>query len=610
VSKTSLADLEERFGRKEAIVLPWLVGLLAALLTVACILLAGWAIELLIIAAHSTVLPQRLALGTMLEFPQDWLLRFGTPLAAMTGLILSAVILGGLNVAILWWIYRWSLQQAIQNEASFRRTLFSKYHDLASVQGVSGQKKTQSLAISSWIPQIRDGILFWYRNIPRHPLLCVACIVPALLIHAPLTILCVVSIVLLWRVNSLLDRKSRTRRPILFDRSQSIQRSIEELTQHGPLLASVQPLDANLESFESHVRNLNEIERSIGNSYIWKRPAMAAVLIPAIGVLCWIVSVRILDRQGTLNVSGAFVLASLVVVSALSLLRTTRSITRLNAAALAAQKLLAVLDQAVPSRNHQLKAVPKLSSQLAIEHVTLKDSNGSKLLEDISAVIRPGQLTAVLSTSRQDAETLGELLLGFGTPISGRILWDEILTSDLSSKELYSRCIWVAANGPLLSGTVRENLTVHVRAMSEDLVTALKKSRSHESVFELPDNLDTLVSASDDRFKGDTAFRIGIARAILAETSICVAYEPNEAVKAAEESQTLDALKQLTAQNAAVVVLAQRVSTLREADQIIVMHQHRVAAIGKHSELLETSDLYRHLNYTMFSPLRRIHVDS
>jgi ABC-type multidrug transport system fused ATPase/permease subunit len=146
--------------------------------------------------------------------------------------------------------------------------------------------------------------------------------------------------------------------------------------------------------------------------------------------------------------------------------------------------------------------------------------------------------------------------------------------------------------------------------MSEDLVAALKKSRSHESVFELPDNLDTLVSASDDRFKGDTAFRIGIARAILAETSVCVAYEPSELVKTAEESQTLDALKQLTAQNAAVVVLAQRVSTLREADQIIVMHQHRVAAIGKHAELLETSDLYRHLNYTMFSPLRRIHVDS
>jgi len=610
VSKTSLADLEERFGRKEAIVLPWVLGLVSSLLPVAVILLVGWAIELLILTAHSNVLPGRLALGTMLEFPLSWLQPFGTSLAAMTGLIGSAVVLGGLNVAILWWIYRWSLQQAIQNEACFRRALFSKYHDLASVQGVSGQQKTQSVAISNWIPQIRDGILYWYRNIPRHPLLCVACIVPALLIHVPLTILSIVSIVLLWRVNSILDNKSRSRRPIYFDRSQSIQKSIEELIQRGPLLASVQPLEANLESFDSHVRNLNEIERSIGNSYIWKRPAMAGILIPTIGALCWIISVRILDRQGTLNVSGAFVLALLVVVSSVSLLRTTRSIMRQKVAALASQKLLAILDQPIAVQNHHLKSVPKLNSQLAIEHVTIKDSNGSKLLEDVSAVIRPGQLTAVLSTSREDAETLGELLLGFGTPISGRILWDGILSSDLSSKELHARCVWVAANGPLLSGTVRENLTVHAHAMSEDLVSALKKARSHESVFELPDNLDTLVSASDDRFKGDTAFRIGIARAILAETSICVAYEPSDPVKPAEETQTLESLKQLTIENAAVVVLAQRLGTLREADQIIVLHQHRVAAIGKHAELLQNSDLYRHLNYTMFSPLRQIHVDS
>jgi ABC-type multidrug transport system fused ATPase/permease subunit len=146
--------------------------------------------------------------------------------------------------------------------------------------------------------------------------------------------------------------------------------------------------------------------------------------------------------------------------------------------------------------------------------------------------------------------------------------------------------------------------------MSEDLVTALKKSSAHESIFELPDNLDTLVSANDDRLKGDTAFRLGIARAILADASLCVAYEPSDRVKSSEETETLKALKQLNSQHAAVVVVAQRLSTLREADQIVLLHQHRVAAIGNHSDLLENSDLYRHLNYTMFSPLRQVHIDS
>lgn len=610
MSKTSLADLEERFGRKEAILLPWLVGFVAAVLPVAIILLLGWAFELLIQSTHHTELPASIALGTMLHLPTPWLQAFGSPLSALTAMIGMAVLFGCGNVVLLWWIYRWSLFQAIHSEASFRKSLFAKYHELAAVQGVSGQQKMQSVAVSNWIPQIRDGILYWYRNMPRHPLVCIACIIPSLLIHLPLTVLLIVSIVLLWKVNTWLDNQSRTRRPIYFDRSQSIQKSIDDLVHRGPLLGAVQPVQANFDAFDSHLRNLNELEEAIGNSYIWKRPAMALISIPVFGALGWIICVRILDKQATLNVSGALVMVLLVFTSSVSLLRATRSLMRRRVAEGAAQKLLAILDQPTIASGQNLKALPKLTGQLSIEHVTLKDSNGNKLLEDLSLTFRPGQLTAVLSTSRQDAEMLGELLLGFGTPIAGRVMWDDHLSSDISASSIRKRCLWIDSNGPLLSGTVRENLTLHANSIPEELVEALKYSSSHDVVFELPDNLDTLISASDDRFKGDSAFRLGIARAILAKPSLCIAYEPQSRGKSSDEIDTLRGLQHLLLQQVAVVVLAQRVSTLREADQIIVLHQHRVAEIGKHAELLEKSDLYRHMNYTMFSPMRQVHIDS
>ena len=112
-----------------------------------------------------------------------------------------------------------------------------------------------------------------------------------------------------------------------------------------------------------------------------------------------------------------------------------------------------------------------------------------------------------------------------------------------------------------------------------------------------------MVTPNEDRLLPDSLFRIGLMRGLVKKRSLIVAQEPSVRVKSTTESETLDALLQLKSEDTILVVLPQRLSTLRAADQIIVIHAHKVAGIGTHSQLLEQSEIYRHLNYMQFSPL-------
>jgi ABC-type multidrug transport system fused ATPase/permease subunit len=129
-------------------------------------------------------------------------------------------------------------------------------------------------------------------------------------------------------------------------------------------------------------------------------------------------------------------------------------------------------------------------------------------------------------------------------------------------------------------------------------------ARVSDAIFELPDGLQTLVSSNEQRLSPDLMFRLGIARAFLKKPSIIVAEEPAPG-QPGIEAETTRALLEARNQSCVVLVLPARLSTLRAADQVVVLHHRKVADVGTHNELLERSELYRHWNYMHFAPAIR-----
>ena len=208
---------------------------------------------------------------------------------------------------------------------------------------------------------------------------------------------------------------------------------------------------------------------------------------------------------------------------------------------------------------------------------------------------------------RLQAQALVELLMGYGRPVSGRLLIDGVLVSDLTPESLSNCSLWVSADGPLITGTVQDNLSRRTGDYASlDINQILRASKAMDIVQRLPDGMATLITPGDDRLTDDAAFRLGIARANLRSPSVVVIEEPDKHVDAKTEQDTVEAICSLIKPTSITVLMPHRLLTLRQCDSVLLLHDHKVVDIGTHAELLQRCELYRHLNYVRFNPFRSL----
>jgi ABC-type multidrug transport system fused ATPase/permease subunit len=246
-----------------------------------------------------------------------------------------------------------------------------------------------------------------------------------------------------------------------------------------------------------------------------------------------------------------------------------------------------------------LESIDKVRQNTVLEHVTVQDSRSRKLLEDVSVAFNSGQLIGIAADQWLEGRALAELLIGLGRPTSGRMLVDGKLAADLKMDSLTSCAHWVASDGSILTGSIAENLsTANLRFIDP----AIELAQLNDLIVRLSEGMNTLVTHDDDRFLADEAFRIGIARALIRQASIVVVEEPEPVHDPSVEQKTLQAVKNLVRPEYLTVVLPKRIGTLRQCDQVVFVHGHRVQDVGSHAELLQRNDVYRHLTYLRFNP--------
>jgi ABC-type multidrug transport system fused ATPase/permease subunit len=610
VTQSPLAELESRFGRREAVFFPWFIGSIAALAVPCIVLVVGWMLELLIRASVAKSLPEAIQLGPRLLISTVWLDASQGPLRGVLALMGLAFGLAIVEAISLHALYRWAIHYALNSEIWLRRSLYEKNLALASQRGVVGQQAAQIEAVTHWIPQVRDGLLAWHRSVPRHLIQSIACFFLALLIHPILMVLAAIAFVLLWRIYGLIDGRRRRLRPLLTERIFTAKSRLSAMDESGPLFSSIHPESVARESFESSLRSLRDAEFRLYDCSLWKAPFLLATVALMLCLFSLALSVRILQENAELGVAGALCMLVLIALGYLSIQKVKRAFGPIQNANQASGRLLGLLKVPEPSAANQeeVLAIP-LQHQLALENVTFADTLGQLLVKDVSFQAKPGMLVAIISTSGVEARAIGEMILGFGKPSAGRICWDDRDVAPFQPASLQIQCLSVAPDGPMISGTLLENLSNPTSQNSlADITDAIKLVGVYEAVEQLQDSLSTLISPGDDRLKNDALYQLGIARALLRKPSIVVAQEPADRVTSAIESRSVAALRLLTRQGSLVFVIPQRLSALRHADLVVLFHDHRVAATGTHSQLLEASELYRHLNYVRFSNLKDIAI--
>jgi subfamily B ATP-binding cassette protein MsbA len=256
----------------------------------------------------------------------------------------------------------------------------------------------------------------------------------------------------------------------------------------------------------------------------------------------------------------------------------------------AAERLFALADEPAPPDVGDV--APPLSQALVLEGVRATYQDGREALRGVDLVVPAGTRVALVGPSGAGKTTLFSVLLGFLPTSGGRVLWDGAPLSGLKPSSVRGQMAWVPQEPVLFSGTVRHNLRLGMpEATDAQLWEALRLAHADDFVRSLPGGLDEPVGERGGRLSGGQRQRLVLARAFLCRPSVLLLDEPTSALDAASEAAVGAGLAALM-KGRTVLVIAHRLSTVRDADVIAVVEGGRVVEAGTHAQLLALRGRY------------------
>jgi ATP-binding cassette subfamily B protein len=263
----------------------------------------------------------------------------------------------------------------------------------------------------------------------------------------------------------------------------------------------------------------------------------------------------------------------------------------------AAERVFEVMDTPVDIQDApDAVALPKIQGAVKFVDVHFGYDRAREVLHGIDLDVRPGEMIGLVGHSGAGKSTLINLLMRFYDPTQGRIELDGVDLRRVKLEDFRRQVGVVLQESYLFPGTVRDNIAYgRPEATSEEIMAAAKAANAHDFIVNFPDGYDTYVGERGQRLSGGERQRIAIARAILHNPKVLILDEATASVDTETERMIQEALENLV-EGRTVFAIAHRLSTLRNADRLVVIDQGKVAEMGTHEELLAKEDgIYKKL---------------
>jgi ATP-binding cassette subfamily B protein len=354
--------------------------------------------------------------------------------------------------------------------------------------------------------------------------------------------------------------------------------------------------------FDAAAQNLAKTERFVYRSMAILMPLMMLMMNAISMLVVWFGAKAI--ENSTLQVGDMMAFMQYAMHIVFSFVFVAMMFVMLPRASVSAGRIREVLDTETTVLNpQQPTAYPEGPAEVSFDRVHFRYAGAEEdVLEDIHFTAKPGQTTAFIGATGAGKTTLMNLLERFYDVTQGAITINGVDIRNMNQSELRRHIGFVPQRAVLFSGTIRSNVAYGEEdAIAEDAVReAIHTAQGEDFVSELEDGLEAHVAQGGENYSGGQKQRLSIARALARKPEIYVFDDSFSALDFKTDAALRKALKEQTG-HSTVFIVAQRVSTILHAEQIIVLDEGKIAGIGSHKELLQNCEIYREIAESQLS---------
>ncbi|OUQ76129.1 ABC transporter ATP-binding protein [Flavonifractor sp. An100] len=437
------------------------------------------------------------------------------------------------------------------------------------------------------------------RMLVRAPVMLIAALIISISLNARLAFILVVVIPLMALVIGILMKMCTKLFEVMQARIDALNNTLQENLVAIRVVKAFVRENHERKKFKKANDELMQAALSVGLRVIAILPVMMLCLNGA--------TVAVLYFGGKMVMGATFDLGSLqafinyIFQILMSVMMVAMSLLQLSRAQACAHRINEVLNT-VPSVQDREGApqaqLPAPKGKVEFEDVSFKyvaTGTGDDVLSHISFSVEPGQFVAIVGGTGTGKSSLVNLIPRFYDVTGGRVLVDGMDVRDYPLDELRGRIGMVLQTNVLFTGTIRENLLWgNPDATEEEIIQAAKDAQAYDFIMSFPDGFDTYLDQGGVNVSGGQKQRLCIARAMLRKPAILILDDSTSAV----DSTTEAAIRQSFAQNlkdTTVIIIAQRISSVQYADQILILDDDHIAGQGTHEELLASNPIYQEI---------------
>lgn len=482
---------------------------------------------------------------------------------------------------------------------NLRGAMFDKIQDFSFADIDRFSSASLITRLTNDVNSIQMTVMMCLRMLVRAPVQLLSALVVCIFMNARLTLVIVVVIpvmcLLLWLIMRACEK--------LFTRFQQKIDALNDTVQENLVAIRVVKAFVRGDFERKKFKKSNDELRDAGLAAVMRviliSPIMMLSMYAAILGVMWFGGGFV--AKGELLPGELYAFFSYIVQVLMSVLMVGMCLLMLTRAVACARRVVEVLEaepdisDSPESRSIEL---PESRGKVEFKNVSFKYSatgTGDDVLHGIDLTVEPGQFVAVVGGTGTGKSTLVNLIPRFYDVTQGQVLVDGLDVRDYPLEELRNRIGMVLQTNVLFSGTVRDNLLWgRADATEEEIRQAAKNAQALDFIEAMPEGFDTWLDQGGVNVSGGQKQRLCIARAMLRHPAILILDDSTSAVDSATEAEIRRSFSK-NLKDTTVIIIAQRISSVRYADKIIVLDDDHIAAEGTHDELMETSDIYREI---------------